>query len=316
MDVGRLRLLRELAERGTVHAVAEAMSLTPSAVSQQLKILQHEAGVDLLERDGRRVRLTEAGQILVTRTDEVLAALDRAQADMDAYRTTPSGTVRVAMFPSGAAMLLAPLITRATARGIQVLGRDIDQPAASAPTQLADYDVVVVHRDERDGATLGPRLETTFLLREPLDILLPPHHRLTSRTRVPLRDLADEPWIGVEGGLMVDDVLHSLAAVSGVQPRIVQRVNDFRVVEELVMAGVGVALLPRYVLTAREVIRKPLSGVRIARRIEAITRVGATTRPAIPAVIDILTEVSRDIVECATVSRTSPTPNPAELSSG
>jgi DNA-binding transcriptional LysR family regulator len=297
MDVVRLRLLRELADRGTVHAVAEAMSLTPSAVSQQLKILQREAGVSLLEPQGRRVRLTDAGRVLVARADDVLAALDRAQAEMDAYRTTPRGTVRVAMFPSGAAMLMAQLITRAAACGVEVVGRDIDQPASAASTQLADFDVVVVHRDERDTAVLGSRLETTVLLREPLEILLPPRHRLANRKRVPLRELAGEPWIGVEGGLMVDDVLRSLAAISGVQPRIMQRVNDFRVVEELVLAGVGVALLPRYVLPTRDLIRKPLGGVHIARRIEAVTRVGATTRPAIAAVIDILQTVAHEIVE-------------------
>ncbi|HET6737058.1 LysR family transcriptional regulator [Mycobacterium sp.] len=300
MDVERLRLLRELAERGTVHAAAEAMSLTPSAVSQQLKTLQRETGVALLEPEGRRLRLTDAGLTLVARTDEVLAALDRAQADMDAYRTTPRGIVRVAMFPSGAAMLLAGLITQAAAIGVEVVGRDIDQPAANAPAQLADFDVVVVHRDERDAAQWGSRIEATFLLREPLEILLPPHHRLANRKRVPLRELAKEPWIGVEWGLMVDDVLRSLAAISGAQPRIVQRVNDFRVVEELVMAGVGVALLPRYVLTARNLIRKPLSGVRVARRIEAVTRVGATSRPAVAAVINILKRVAEETVELNT----------------
>jgi DNA-binding transcriptional LysR family regulator len=291
MDVGRLRLLREVAERGTVHAAADAVSLTPSAVSQQLKILQREAGVPLLEPSGRRVRLTDAGRALVARTDEVLAALDRAHADMDAYRTTPRGVVRVAMFPSGAAMLLAGLITEAAALGIEVLGRDLDEPAANAPVQLADFDVVVVHRDERDLAEWGPRIEATLLLREPLDVVLPHDHRLATRARVPLRELADEDWIGVEGGLMVDDVLHSLAAISGVRPRIVQRVNDFRVVEELVVAGVGVALLPRYVRTARELRRLPLSGVRIARRIEAVTRAGASARPAVAAVVEILRDL-------------------------
>jgi DNA-binding transcriptional LysR family regulator len=291
MDVGRLRLLREVAERGTVHAAADAVSLTPSAVSQQLKILQREAGVPLLEPSGRRVRLTDAGRALVARTDEVLAALDRAHADMDAYRTTPRGVVRVAMFPSGAAMLLAGLITEAAALGIEVLGRDLDEPAANAHVQLADFDVVVVHRDERDLAEWGPRIEATLLLREPLDVVLPHDHRLATRARVPLRELADEDWIGVEGGLMVDDVLHSLAAISGVRPRIVQRVNDFRVVEELVVAGVGVALLPRYVRTARELRRLPLSGVRIARRIEAVTRAGASARPAVAAVVEILRDL-------------------------
>lgn len=297
MDVGRLRLLRELAERGTVHATARAMSLTPSAVSQQLKILQREAGVPLLEPAGRRVKLTDAGQILVSRIDEVFAALDRAHAEMDAYRSAPRGVVRVAMFPSGAAMLLAGLITRAADIGVDVQGRDIDQPAANAPNQLADFDVVVVHRDERDATQWGPRIESTVLLREPLEILLPPHHHLAARKRVALSELADEPWIGVEGGLMVDDVLRSLAAISGVIPRIVQRVNDFRVLEELVIAGIGVGLLPRYVLTARELTRKPLDGVRIARRIEAVTRTGATTRPAVNAVIEILKAVAQETVE-------------------
>jgi DNA-binding transcriptional LysR family regulator len=295
MDVGRLRLLRELAERGTVNAAALAMSLTPSAVSQQLKILQREAGVALLEPDGRRVRLTDAGRVLVARTDEVLAALDRAHADMDAYRTTPRGSVRVAMFPSGAAMLLAGLITRAAALGVDVLGRDIDQPAANAPALLADFDVVVVHRDERDTTHLSPRVDTTILLREPLDLLLPPHHRLATHEKVALRELADESWIGVEGGLVVDDVLRSLAAISGVQPRIVQRVNDFRVVEELVLAGIGVALLPRYALTVRELVRRPLGGMRAARRIEAVTRAGAAGRPAVGAVLDILATVAAEV---------------------
>src|SRR6478735_10284200 len=138
MDVERLRLLRELAERGTVSAAAQAMSLTPSAVSQQLKILQREAGVTLIEPDGRRVRLTDAGQVLVGHAEQVLAALDRAQADMDSYRTTARGQVTVSFFPSGAAMLLAPLILGTRARGVEVIGRDIDAPAARAPQQLAD----------------------------------------------------------------------------------------------------------------------------------------------------------------------------------
>jgi DNA-binding transcriptional LysR family regulator len=297
MDVERLRLLRELAERGTVNAAAQAMSLTPSAVSQQLKILQREAGVALLEPDGRRLRLTDAGRALVHRADDVLAALDRAEAEMDAFRTAPRGTVRVAMFPSGAAMFLAGLITRAAVAGVEVLGRDVDQPAANAATLLADFDVVVVHRDERDVTPWSPRLDARFLLREPLEVLLPQHHRLANRSRVPLRELADEPWIGVEGGLVVDDVLRSLATISGVSPRIVQRVNDFRVVEELVLAGVGIALLPRYALTVRELVRRPLGGVRAARRIEAVTRAGAISRPAVAAVVDILEALATETVE-------------------
>ncbi|MGA5544515.1 LysR family transcriptional regulator [Mycobacterium sp. NPDC051198] len=295
MDAGRLRMLRELADHGTVAAVAQVLSMTPSAVSQQLKILQREAGVPLIEPDGRRVRLTDAGQVLVGHADAVLAALDRARSEMDAYRSTPRGTVSVSFFPSGAAMLLAPLVIRAAERGVQVLGRDVDVPASRAPAQLADFDVVVVHRDERDPASWGPRFEAEELLREPLDVVVPAGHRFAGRDQVRLADLADERWIGVEGGLMVDDVLNSIAILSGVQPRITQRINDFRVVEELVQVGAGIALMPRYVRLTRELVRLPITDISVARRVEAVTRTGAAARPAISVVLEELAAIGADI---------------------
>ncbi|OBB81831.1 LysR family transcriptional regulator [Mycolicibacterium peregrinum] len=299
MDAGRLRMLRELADHGTVAAVAQVLSMTPSAVSQQLKILQREAGVPLIEPEGRRVRLTDAGQVLVGHADAVLAALDRARNEMDAYRSTPRGTVSVSFFPSGAAMLLAPLVIRAAERGVQVLGRDVDVPASRAPAQLADFDVVVVHRDERDPASWGPRFEAEELLREPLDVVVPAGHSLAGRGQVRLADLADERWIGVEGGLMVDDVLNSIATLSGVQPRITQRINDFRVVEELVQAGTGIALMPRYVRLTRDLVRLTITDIPVARRMEAVTRVGANTRPAVNAVLEDLRAIAADISSTA-----------------
>ncbi|QNJ90448.1 LysR family transcriptional regulator [Mycolicibacterium fluoranthenivorans] len=295
MDAHRLRMLRELADHGTVAAVADVLSMTPSAVSQQLKILAREAGVTLIEPAGRRVRLTDAGRVLVGHAETVLAALDRAAADMDAYRTTARGEVSVSFFPSGAAMLLAPLIIAARARGVEVIGRDIDTPAARAPQQLAEFDVVVVHRDDRDIAEWGPRLSVVPLLREPLDVLLPPGHRLATQHRIQLSDLAAADWIGVEGGLMVDDVFKSIATLTGVPVRITQRVNDFRVVEELVAAGLGIALMPRYVTLARDLVRRPIGDIRLARRVEAVTRVGADARPAIALVLEELRGIAAGV---------------------
>lgn len=288
-------MLRELADHGTVAAVADVLSMTPSAVSQQLKILAREAGVTLIEPSGRRVRLTDAGRVLVGHAETVLAALDRAAADMDAYRTTARGEVSVSFFPSGAAMLLAPLIIAARARGVEVIGRDIDTPAARAPQQLAEFDVVVVHRDDRDIAEWGPRLSVVPLLREPLDVLLPPGHRLATQHRIQLSDLAAADWIGVEGGLMVDDVFKSIATLTGVPVRITQRVNDFRVVEELVAAGLGIALMPRYVTLARDLVRRPIGDIRLARRVEAVTRVGADARPAIALVLEELRAIAAGV---------------------
>ncbi|ART69554.1 LysR family transcriptional regulator [Mycobacterium dioxanotrophicus] len=295
MDAGRLRMLRELADHGTVAAVADVLSMTPSAVSQQLKILQREAGVALIEPAGRRVRLTDAGRVLVGHADSVLAALERARAEMDAYRTSPRGTVSVSFFPSGAAMLLVPLIVRARDRGVEVRGRDIDVPASRAPQQLAEFDIVVVHRDERDTSDWEPRFTATELLREPLDVVMAADHRLARQDRVRLTELTDEHWIGVEGGLMVDDVLNSIALLTSVKPHITQRVNDFRVVEELVHAGLGIALMPRYVLLTRPLVRLPVTDITVARRVEAVTRSGAAARPAVGAVLEELRAVAAAI---------------------
>ncbi|MDH6194053.1 DNA-binding transcriptional LysR family regulator [Mycobacterium frederiksbergense] len=295
MNVERLMLLRHVAERGSIAAAAASSSLTPSAVSQQLKLLARETGVVLLERRGRGVRLTDAGYALVECADDVLAALDRAQAEMDAYRETPRGKVRVALFPTGAAMFLPQLLARTAQVGVAVDGRDIDEPASHAPALLADFDVVVVHRDERDSAPWGPRYEAVTLMREPLEVVLPPGHRLARAQRIALAELAEEPWIGVRDGLMVDDVLRSLATVAGVTPQVCQRVDDFRVTEELVWAGFGVALMPRYVRTVRPLPRKSLTGIRVARRIEAVSRTGARSRPAVDAVIGILEDIATSI---------------------
>jgi DNA-binding transcriptional LysR family regulator len=192
-------------------------------------------------------------------------------------------------------MLLAPLIVRARDRGVEVRGRDIDVPASRAPQQLAEFDIVVVHRDERDTSDWEPRFTATELLREPLDVVMAADHRLARQDRVRLTELTDEHWIGVEGGLMVDDVLNSIALLTSVKPHITQRVNDFRVVEELVHAGLGIALMPRYVLLTRPLVRLPVTDITVARRVEAVTRSGAAARPAVGAVLEELRAVAAAI---------------------
>lgn len=297
MNVERLRILREFADRGTAGAVADALSMTPSAVSQQLKILAREAGVPLLEPDGRRLRLTDAGAALVLRADEVLGALDRASAEMASYGASPRGRVRVALFPSGAGLLLPGVLNRLHDSGTQVDARDEDVPASSVPALLADYDVVLTHRDDSAPATTAPRLEVRTLMREPIDLLLPLTHRLASEESVDVRRLVDEEWISVRDGFPVDDVLLSVAAATGVRPRVIQRINDFRVTEELVARGHGVALMPRYAVGHPGVITRPLAGVRAGRIYELATRPNATTLPAIAATVDAFEK------EAAAVSR-------------
>ncbi len=282
-------MLRELADRGTVTAVAKALDYTPSAVSQQIRALQAEAGVPLTEPAGRGLRLTDAGWALVTRADEVLAAMDRMDAELNSFRSAPRGTVRLAMFPSGALLVLPGLLRRLTAEPqLRLEFRDVDMTSAEIPALLADFDVVVTHRDDHAPPFDAARMEITSLYREPLDVALPPGHRLSGNARVELTELAGEPWIGVNVGFPVDDVLRSLAVRTGTRPEVVQRVNDFRITEALVAAGHGVALLPRYLVDNPNLVMRPLAGVRAGRNIEALTRRGATGRPAVHAVLNAL----------------------------
>ncbi|GEL19509.1 LysR family transcriptional regulator [Pseudonocardia asaccharolytica] len=318
MDVQRLRILRELADRGSVAAVAKAMSFTPSAISQQLKTLADETGMALTEPAGRGLRLTDAGQALVAEAEQVLAALAHAEAALDRLRSSPRGTVRVVLFPSGARLLLPGLLTRVVAIGdIDLVCRDVDMTPADVPALTADADIVVTHRDERSPAPdagTPSRWTLTPLLREPLDVVLPPGHRLARRRTLRLADLTDEGWISVGVGWPVDEVLRSLAAATGAQPRIVQRINDFSVTEQLVAAGHGIALLPRYCTDdrgGRRLARRPLAGVRAVRLIEAVARRSTAVRPAVRAVLQALCEEAAAVV--ARGSRAGPAirPGPA-----
>ena len=181
MDATRLRILRELADRGTVGATALALSMTPSAVSQQLKILGREAGVSLLEPDGRTLRLTDAGRALVLRADDVVAALDRAADEMASYRGSPRGKVRVALFASGAALQRPRVRAALKNAGVAIAANDVDKPASAVPGLLADHDVILTHRDERGAETSFPRVSVQPLMREPIDLVLRPDHPLAEQ---------------------------------------------------------------------------------------------------------------------------------------
>jgi DNA-binding transcriptional LysR family regulator len=304
MDVQRLRVLRELADRGSVTAVAAALSFTPSAISQQLKTLAEEVGMPLTEPAGRGLRLTDAGRALVVEAEAVLAALARADAAVDRLRTTPHGHVRMALFPSAARMMLPGLLRGLDGTPeVDLQCRDVDMAPSEVPALTADFDIVVAHRDETAPAPapdLTARWQVVPLLREPLDVVLPPGHPFARRRRLRLDELAGESWIGVEAGWPVDDVLRSLAVRTGAHPRIVQRINDFSVTEELVAAGRGIALLPRYSTDdrgGRRLVRRPLAGVRAARLVEAVLRTSVAQRPAVRTVLQALRAEAAAVVD-------------------
>src|SRR4051795_2117306 len=283
LDVRRLRVLRELAARGTVAATAQALSFTPSAVSQQLSALEREAGVVLLERDGRRLALTDAGRTLVAHADALLAQLERAEADLAAGAQEITGTLRVAAFSSYARSVLPRVTAAMLARHprLDLHVRDAE-PQDSVPLlRLGELDVVLAQRFPYVPRDFGEAFSVIDLFDDPLHLATGPgRHDVGPR----FADLAGQPWVAGHPGTSCHEVVVHACHAAGHEPRIVGFSNDFAVVTALVAQGVGIALVPRLAhdQAPREVRLRPLDPP-LSRQVLAVVRAGAEERPAVAA---------------------------------
>ena len=298
MDERQLRILRELGELGSVTAVAEALLVTPSAISQQLRLLQRAIPVPLTERQGRRLVLTDAGQALAGAAVEVETALARARHTVEEFVGRPAGEVSVAAFHS-AGTAFFPLLLSALAGPGKPVPRLVDEdvPREDFPRLTRDYDIVLAHR--LDHAPSWPdTVSTTTLLREPLDVAMPADHPLAAKRRVTPRDVADEPWITVHDGFPVLAVIEAIAATAGRRLHLAHRINEFAVVAEVVAAGGGIALMPRWTMRPHPALAlRPLSGVQARRHIDALYRPERTARAAVRTVLTELRRAARVIQE-------------------
>ncbi|MEU3822685.1 LysR family transcriptional regulator [Streptomyces sp. NPDC030392] len=293
IDPRRLRILRAAADHRTVTAAAAALYLTPSAVSQQLAALEQETGHTLLTRSGRGVRLTPAGEILLQHANEVLAQLERAEAELAAYADGTAGEVSVAAFATGIAEVLAPAIGRlaGTHPGIRLRVRDAEGDE-SLPLVLdgeADLALAVEYRGApRDG---DRRLARVPLYAEPFDAVLHAGHPLAQGPEVALAALAGSDWIGQSPGNPCHDMILFACELAGFEPRFVHVSDDFRAVVALAAAGAGVALVPRSALRGielKDVVVRPVAGPAAFRRVFAAVRRGAEDHPLIRPVLDAL----------------------------
>jgi DNA-binding transcriptional LysR family regulator len=289
MDIQHLDLLRELADRGSVTAVAAAVHRSPSAVSQQLRTLQRQLGVELVRRSGRGVLLTDAGQALARASVAVSTAVAEAEAALEAHRGGRVGVVRLALFPSASELLLPGLLRRMRDHEgieLEVVDRDVSEDEFA--TLTADVDVVIGHRSDGVAPAEHPGLTVVPLLREPLEVALPLDHPLAGRDRVTIADVIGEPWIGVPEGYPIDRVLVSMALQSGIAPRVVHRTVHLPVIEAMVAAGLGVALVPRHTSAGRAPGRfrlATLDSVRAGRHVEALMRPERAARPVVQTVV-------------------------------
>ncbi|PZS19819.1 MAG: LysR family transcriptional regulator [Pseudonocardiales bacterium] len=295
MEIRQLQILRELGELGSVRAVAEALYVTPSAISQQLRLLQATVAVPLTERTGRRLTLTDAGHALAAAASEVDTALARARHAVDAFIDDPSGTVRVAAFLSAGAAFFPPLIEAFSQSGTHLCLADEDVAQSEFAPLTGTYDIVPAHRLDHTPAW-PTSVTTTALLHEPLDVAVPRTHRLADKQYVTPHDTASEPWITVDDGFPLFGTIMAISAAADRPLDVVHRINDFTVAGDVVAAGGGVALMPRW--TTRQppgVVLRPLAGVHARRRVDALCRPERTVRRSVAAVLDQLLHTAAQI---------------------
>ncbi|MEV0293749.1 LysR substrate-binding domain-containing protein [Nocardia sp. NPDC050710] len=276
LDVRRLRLLRELSHRETIAAVAEALSYTPSAVSQQLAALEREAGVPLLERTGRRVTLTPAALRLVEHAETILAALEQAAADLAAVGTRLEGTLRIGAFPTAVRTILSPALVALSRDhpGLELRVTELDPATAPAALRAEALDVALVQEYDYVPAEPDPALETEPLLEEPVYLAA-----LAAET-LAVQD--DSTWILGSPGTLCHTMTVRACQAAGFTPRVRHHADDFSTVLALVAAGQGVALVPALGALAppAEVV---LSSLPISRKTHLAYRRGTGNHPAVAA---------------------------------
>jgi DNA-binding transcriptional LysR family regulator len=292
LDLRRLRLLRELNERGTIAAVADALQFTPSAVSQQLAMLEREAGVRLLERAGRGVRLTDAALVLVDHADALLERAALAEADLAAAAGTVTGRGRIAGFQSVLLRLALPAM-EALARDAPRLRCELieAEPEQALPAlALGDVDLVLGDEWQHQPWRLPAGLQRHELLRDPVHLVLPAGHPTVRRHRdaVPLAELAGEAWTTGHVGMSWEEITQRTCRQhGGFDPDIRHRTNDATVSLALVARGLAVTLLPDLVLPGRHpgVALRPIAEAPVDRSIFALTRAADAARPSTQALV-------------------------------
>jgi DNA-binding transcriptional LysR family regulator len=302
LDLRRLRLLRELKERGTIAAVADALQFTPSAVSQQLGMLERETGVRLLERAGRGVRLTDPALVLVDHADALLERAALAEAELAAAAGAVSGRGRIAAFQSAALRLALPAIA-ALARDAPRLRCELieAEPEQALPAlALGDVDLVLGDEWSHQPWRLPAGVERHELLRDPVHLVLPARHPAARRHRnaVPLAVLAGETWTTGHARMGWEEMTQRMCREHGrFDPDIRHRTTDANVSLALVARGLAVAMLPDLVLpdrhpgiAVRRIARDP-----VARTIYAVTRAVDAARPSTQALVAAVRSAAADL---------------------
>ena len=289
-----MRVLREVAVRGSFSAAAEALSFTQSAVSQQIAALEREAGTTLVQRSARGVKLTDAGEALVRHAEAIMARLAEAEAELEAIAGLRGGRLRLAAFESAGSTLMPLAIAAFRERHPAVeLSMSLAEPEDSVPMlRSGELDVAIVFDSGAVPNVDG--IERLHLLEDPMYLALPREHPLAHRRRVRLEDLAGEAWVAGAADCECNRLLSRACAMAGYQPRIAFETDDYTAMQGFVAAGVGVSLIAELGLrTVRDdIVVRDLGRDTPVRQIYAATLAEGYRAPATQTMLEILADVA------------------------
>src|SRR5919107_3698522 len=196
LDVRRMKVLREVAARGSFSAAAESLSFTQSAISQQVAALERETGTKLVERGSRGIRLTQAGEVLVKHADAVLSRLSSAEEELQALAGLKGGRLRISTFQSAGATLVPRAVAAFHQRypDVELALTQAEPDEATQLLRAGELDLAIVYDFEGIPGGLDEGLDAVHLIDDRYDVLLARDHQLAEKARVRMADLAGERW--------------------------------------------------------------------------------------------------------------------------
>ncbi len=296
LNVVRLKVLKEVAYRGSLSAAASALSYTQSAVSQQIAVLEAETGTTLLERHPRGVSLTAAGQTLVGHAEGILARLDAAEASLSAIAGLRGGRLRMASFSTAGATLMPLAIAtfRSSYPDVELTLAEGEPEEIVPRLRAGELDLALLF--EFAGESLPEQeLARTDLLEDPMYLALPRAHTLAEKQRLRLEDLAGEAWVQTSSSSPCARHVVRSCHAAGFEPNVAFESDDYQTVQGLVAAGVGVALIPELALSVvrDDIAIRALSPAPPVRQVIAAAPAAARLVPAAPAMLGILEAAAR-----------------------
>jgi DNA-binding transcriptional LysR family regulator len=317
MDVRRLQMLSELQRLGTITAVANELHLSAPAVSMQLAALEREVGLALTERQGRRVVLTPAGEVLAQHGHDIGDLVSVAEMEVQTLRQGESGTYRIAAFPTAARSYVTDTwreLRDGADLGPALRFTELEPDVAIDALVHGDVDLAVTHTYSNVAQLPSPGLFATALATEEV-VLATPASNVPTTTRSGAARLADQAhsdWVVPHDGLACAEMVKRACGAAGFQPSTVAEATDFSVQLQLVAAGIGVALVPR--LAAR-VLPEGLQLLPVHPAVErhhfALARRSARSDAGIRRIVELLKRNALRMLDQAPLALATPSPNEA-----